>query len=789
MIETTETEIDVEQLMSEIRAAVAKREASGQSSLVGASIELHKLLSNIIEPPAESPLLPLLQLQPEFVPRADDHYHVNDLLQYHDQTFIWNAYRALLKREPDEQGLQSHLSRLRSGRHNKIDILASLRFSMEGKRKGVHVEGLARPALIRRLYRVPVAGYLLEMAVEIARLPNLVRGQRQFETHLIAQQQLLADHLNQLINRLTQLQSHFAASFQQDLSTLFEEQRTFALVQHQQVVGLFRAQRAIIRDVEQVRDRLDVSSFAQVPARFQPSLQSPPPIAPQSISNGKEREMDEFFVSFAEQLRGSRAEVKAGLRRYLPELESAEIRRGILDLGCGRGEWLELLREAKFQARGVETNHALALEARGRKLEVIEQDALAHLRSLPDISVSAITAFHLIEHLSFETLFALLAEIRRVLKPGGLLIFETPNPKNLTVAACNFYSDPTHQRPLFPETLHALVQHAGFEDVRLEYLNPVDDDESEVDSEQWPPALRGLFFGPRDFAVIGRKPLIAAGRFKLSRIEKENEQQGGSEAETDDQTEQINLTLRASATGYEYYARPETEDSIVFEAIVDNNEYDLPDQFEPSDVVIDIGAHIGGFSFAALERGAGHVSAYEAHPANYAIACQNLERFGERAVCHNRAVWRSDQPATMLYNNDLTDYEHTGGISVLWNTTGIPVDSISLDEILREASANFQSPIRLLKLHCEGSEYPILFTAKHLAIVKEICGEYHEIESEKIPDRARIKAATREFSRQGLKDFLESSGWAVEIEPHEQDERLGRFRAWRRKRIWQSGQD
>ena len=146
MIEMTDSEIDVEQLMVEIRAAVERREAEGQRSLIGASVELYEMLSAAAElqsPPGE---LPPISLQPEFIPRDDDHYHVNDLLPYHDHTFIWNAYRAILKREPDEPGLQEFLGKLRSGRFNKIDVLSMLVSSSEGRRNGVRVDGLARPA-------------------------------------------------------------------------------------------------------------------------------------------------------------------------------------------------------------------------------------------------------------------------------------------------------------------------------------------------------------------------------------------------------------------------------------------------------------------------------------------------------------------------------------------------------------------------------------------------------------------------------------------------------------------
>src|SRR5918998_1515788 len=240
MVKTTDSEIDVEQLMAEIREAVARREAEGQRSLGGASLELYEILSALEEPEErladEQAEFPPLKLQPDFVPREDDHYHVNDLLQYHDHTFIWNAYRALLKREPDEAGLKQFLKSLRSGRVNKLDILASLRFSPEGRGKNVQVDGLTSRPMLRRLYRVPVIGYLLEMVVGIARLPAMIHSQRQFEGHALTQQEILAIRINQLSHTSFQV----ADSFSRELAELTEEQRKFAELEHQQVVGLWR---------------------------------------------------------------------------------------------------------------------------------------------------------------------------------------------------------------------------------------------------------------------------------------------------------------------------------------------------------------------------------------------------------------------------------------------------------------------------------------------------------------------------------------------------------------------
>src|SRR5438093_8851208 len=226
----------------------------------------------------------------------------------------------------------------------------------------------------------------------------------------------------------------------------------------------------------------------------------------------------------------------------------------------------------------------------------------------------------------------------------------------------------------------------------------------------------------------------------------------------------MSLMNQVSPACHLFYERPNTEDSVVFEDVVDRNEYMLPPRLEPDDIIIDIGAHIGSFSYAAALRRPGKIFAYEAHPVNHAIAVKNLEQFGEMVSCRNLAVWRSDKPNEILYNEDISGYVGTGGISLLWNNEGLPISTISLDEVLGEASDGFKNRIRFLKIDCEGAEYPILFTSKRLDIVDEICGEYHEIKTEDISARAKIDQQER-FDRFALKDYLSSHGWSVKIEP------------------------
>jgi len=214
--------------------------------------------------------------------------------------------------------------------------------------------------------------------------------------------------------------------------------------------------------------------------------------------------LDAFYVAFENQFRGTRAEIKERQRVYLPYV----VGRSVLDLGCGRGEWLELLREAGQTASGVDASGVMVAVCRELGLDVQQADAIVHLKSLPDASVGVVTGFHIVEHLPFDVQLELFVETRRVLQPGGLAVFESPNCQNIIVGACNFYSDPTHVRPLFPGTAKFLLERVGLVSVEILYLSPAQGSPfnlSSPDSAQ----LHNWFFGPRDFAVIGAKPAVA----------------------------------------------------------------------------------------------------------------------------------------------------------------------------------------------------------------------------------------------------------------------------------------
>lgn len=216
---------------------------------------------------------------------------------------------------------------------------------------------------------------------------------------------------------------------------------------------------------------------------------------------------DSLYVSLEDQFRGDRDVVKDRQANYLGHLgDSVSKEHPLVDLGCGRGEWLRLLADRGIPSRGVDGNIVCVAECTEAGLDVVHDDLLAHLEGLPDASIGAVTLFQVFEHLPFGVLLDTLRQIRRVLVPSGVLIAEIPNSKNLRVGASTFWIDPTHERPLFPDVLLFLASQVGFRSVDGLYVNrlgPVHDYAQLPDSMRAPiESVVEAIDGPGDFALV-----------------------------------------------------------------------------------------------------------------------------------------------------------------------------------------------------------------------------------------------------------------------------------------------
>jgi len=179
------------------------------------------------------------------------------------------------------------------------------------------------------------------------------------------------------------------------------------------------------------------------------------------------------YSAFEDHFRGDPMEIRQKLAVYLPFVRMINIDEShpVLDIGCGRGEWLSLLRDNGIPSLGVEMNENFVASCKKAGLQVEAMDLFEYFKSFPDKRFSLITGFHVIEHFSPEKQVELLEILFDRMVPDGILLLETPNPENSTVGACNFYIDPTHRKPLPPPLLEFFALQAGFTVSRIVRLN------------------------------------------------------------------------------------------------------------------------------------------------------------------------------------------------------------------------------------------------------------------------------------------------------------------------------
>jgi SAM-dependent methyltransferase len=233
----------------------------------------------------------------------------------------------------------------------------------------------------------------------------------------------------------------------------------------------------------------------------------------------QQRLLDRAYLRLEQELRGDEAEIRRRQEVYLPifraALDAGTDEAMVLDLGCGRGEMLELFREAGIPARGVDGNEAMIALCREKALDVVHADFLTHLESLPAGSLAGVIACQVIEHLDTDPLVRLLQLAFDRLRRGGRMVLETVNPANLLVGAYTFHLDPSHRTKIPAITLVHLARSVGFHVDETLYLSPCPAEQrlgtvAEVDENartvhQNFERLNELLFGFRDYAVVCSK--------------------------------------------------------------------------------------------------------------------------------------------------------------------------------------------------------------------------------------------------------------------------------------------
>ena len=193
----------------------------------------------------------------------------------------------------------------------------------------------------------------------------------------------------------------------------------------------------------------------------------------EALETNRQLKLDpDFYIAFENRFRGPFDIVKERVSVYVDDLKHlANSKRTVVDIGCGRGEMLTVLRESGIHAIGVDNNPLCITSLQERGFEASCEDLSDFLERTPDSSLPAITMLHVVEHLPFDLLLSTFQQVFRVLEPGGILIAETPNSLNLTVGSSTFWIDPTHQKPLHPEVLRFLSDFIGFMHTEIRYLH------------------------------------------------------------------------------------------------------------------------------------------------------------------------------------------------------------------------------------------------------------------------------------------------------------------------------
>ena len=233
---------------------------------------------------------------------------------------------------------------------------------------------------------------------------------------------------------------------------------------------------ALNRQVQKMRGQ--IACLESELASHRGDAQSAPAEAAQPSLGGPL--LDRFHFELQDRFRGSEPETSRKLRFYLRRIQETTPPAppgDWVDLGCGRGEWLALSSGAGYPILGVDSNVVAVSYCQARGLYAVKHDSLSYLRSLPTESLAVVTAFHFIEHCPLEYLVELVQETVRTLKPGGMLIVETPNPANLVVGSNTFWLDPTHQRPLPAALLELIFEHFGLTGVERFPMNPASENE------------------------------------------------------------------------------------------------------------------------------------------------------------------------------------------------------------------------------------------------------------------------------------------------------------------------
>jgi O-antigen chain-terminating methyltransferase len=298
--------------------------------------------------------------------------------------------------------------------------------------------------------------------------------------------------------------SELQAAFQHRVTLLEQNYREMVRHQHEEFTSALErnaveVQQRLWKDLENVRAEYEKLIYNELRL-----LRQKPSIAAENARPAEAPAHDRIpidWVRFADAFRGPEQNVRDRQRKYVAHFQNAG--GEILDIGCGRGEFLEAARDAGLSARGIDFSTECVARCQAKGLTAEAAEAFAYLRSLPDGSLRGAFCAQMIEHLPPSRLPELIQLVASKLHPGSLAVFETPNPECLATFSTHFYLDPTHTRPVPPALLGFYLEEAGFGQLRIERLEPATGSIPAL--AELPPAVREVLFDGLDYAIVARK--------------------------------------------------------------------------------------------------------------------------------------------------------------------------------------------------------------------------------------------------------------------------------------------
>jgi len=419
---------------------------------------------------------------------AKETYEMEDFLKYHDKDFIYFAYKAILKREPDPSGYNNYLFKLRNGELDKVDIVVSLCKSAEGRAKGTKVKNINFYYVKCGIKRIPVISYFLKWLNLFLKLPKVIKNLEVENKYYYGN---LRDHWEK-ISREVQFKIREIETKVSDLSHKVTEEGKEVLnkladleLKSSEVVDKLKE-----LEVKKIPEILEADKESYLSRAIDSSHLSHPELTQ------KGQDKDVFFYLFENVFRGEQKDIKERQRYYLKYvLEIAKNTQGeiFLDAGCGRGEFLELLQENNIPYLGIEINEFETNFLKQKGLNVKNSDILEYL-SNTNKNLMGISCFQVIEHLDITYLKKFIELAYKRIAEHGIIILESVNP-HCPFALSRFYVDLTHIRPYPPETIKFLLEWYGFREVKIIFSAPVAEN---IRS-------RELCMNYQDYAVIGKK--------------------------------------------------------------------------------------------------------------------------------------------------------------------------------------------------------------------------------------------------------------------------------------------